>query len=222
MPDRLRVLVVDDAADLRSLLRLAFERDGWDVAEAEDGQRAIEVAREHAPHVVLLDLAMPVMDGLEALPSLRELCPDARIVVLSGAGAAQTTRRALAAGADGYLQKGGSVRTVIATVRDLLHAGAPGETASEGAPDGVPAGVVTVLDEPLFRIVSTDPTADAVLGRPLPPGVPLFAALPRLASLLRQHRAGGSFTADLGPGPVTVRVEPHGRLLRLHVCRGSG
>ena len=75
--------------------------------------------------MILLDLAMPVMDGLEALPTLRELCPDAKIVVLSGFGAAQMTRRALAAGADGYLQKGVPLRTILDYVRDVTSDDVP-------------------------------------------------------------------------------------------------
>src|SRR5687767_13851227 len=102
----LRVVIIDDTEDLRELLRIALTRGGFEVVgEAGDGSQGIDVVRLHRPDVVLLDLAMPVMDGIEALPSIRRLCPTAKIVVLSGFGAQQMSARAVAAGADGYVQK---------------------------------------------------------------------------------------------------------------------
>ena len=76
-----RVVLVDDTADLRQLLRIALGRVGFDVVgEAGDGAAGIEVAREQEPDLVVLDLSMPVMDGLEALPHIRAACPRAAIV----------------------------------------------------------------------------------------------------------------------------------------------
>ena len=101
-----RVVIIDDTYDLRELLRLALTRGGMDVVgEAGDGLAGIEAVRSERPDVVLLDLSMPVMDGLEALPSIRQLVPEAKIIVLSAFGATQLSERALASGADGYLQK---------------------------------------------------------------------------------------------------------------------
>jgi signal transduction histidine kinase len=213
----LRVVIVDDTPDLRDLLRLAMESGGFEVvAEAEDGAEAIEVARKHDPDVILLDLAMPVMDGLEALPTLRQLCPDAKIVVLSGFGAAQMTRRALAAGADGYLQKGVPLRTILDYVRDITtdDAPAPPQTltvVSEHAPQRAdqppppppaesarlaPFGIVEVADESLYRVISANEAADELLGRPCRPGTPLYATAPGLASLVVTHGSGGSATFE--------------------------
>ncbi len=115
-----RVVIIDDTPDLRELLRLALTRGGFDVvAEAGDGREGIEVVREMRPDVVLLDLAMPVMDGIEALPTIRRLIPMAKIVVLSGFGAQQMAARAVAAGADGYVQKGAPLTTILDYVRDI-------------------------------------------------------------------------------------------------------
>ena len=120
LPPQHRVVIIDDTPDLRDLLRLALTRGGFDVvAEAGDGQEGIDVVREQRPDVILLDLAMPVMDGLEALPTLRRLCPDASIIVLSGFGATQMSARAVAAGADGYVQKGASLSSLLDYVRDV-------------------------------------------------------------------------------------------------------
>ena len=117
-----RAVIVDDTADLRLLLRLILERDGdiSVVGEAEDGLQGVEVAGRLQPHLVMLDLAMPVMDGLEALPRIKAASPAATVVVLSGfeAGAMQT--RSMGAGADAYLQKGTSPEEIRALVRTLL------------------------------------------------------------------------------------------------------
>jgi signal transduction histidine kinase len=106
---RLRVLVVDDTADIRFLVRLTLERDGRFevVGEADDGAEAIVAAARLRPDVVLLDLAMPVMDGLEALPQIRAESAGSKIVVLSGFNAREMSADALARGASSYLEKGG-------------------------------------------------------------------------------------------------------------------
>src|SRR4051794_18638642 len=128
----LRAVVVDDTSDIRLLLRMALEKDGEIkvVAEAANGREGIEAASAWHPDLVLLDLAMPVMDGLEALPSIRHACPGATIVVLSGFDAATLAEPALAAGADGYVQKGLSVDEIVARVLELAARNAsPAATA---------------------------------------------------------------------------------------------
>ncbi len=130
-----RVVVIDDTPDLRALLRIALERAAYVVVgEAGDGQEGIEVVREHRPDVVLLDLSMPVLDGLEALPTIRRLVPDGTIVVLSGFGPTTMSDRALARGADGYVQKGAPLRSIIASIGDLAERGGRGRTLSAGTP----------------------------------------------------------------------------------------
>lgn len=115
-----RVVVVDDTPDLRNLLRLVLARGGFDVVgEASDGRAGIEVARRTTPDVVLLDIAMPVMDGLEALPALRRMLPRAKIIAMSAFGASQMAARAVAAGADGYVQKGTSLHSILTYVEEV-------------------------------------------------------------------------------------------------------
>jgi two-component system, chemotaxis family, chemotaxis protein CheY len=112
----IRVAVIDDTSDIRELLRLVLSRNGMDVVgEAGDGRAGVELVRTERPDVVLLDLSMPVMDGLEALPLIRELVPDAQIIVLS-AFAGAMSRQVLEWGADGYLVKGTPLREVVAYV----------------------------------------------------------------------------------------------------------
>ena len=121
-PDPLRVLVVDDTPDLRDLLTMALERTGEFevVAHAENGRQAVDSAAGYEPDLVLLDIAMPVMDGLEALPLVRRECPDALVVMLSGFGASEMTTKALAGGADGYIQKGQPLGSMLAQLRTLV------------------------------------------------------------------------------------------------------
>ena len=106
--DETRVLVVEDEAGVRALLtELIGGEHGFSVVgAARDGREAIALARHHQPDVVLLDLAMPGIGGLEALPLLRAVSPKAKIVVLSGLDAAEVEQRSRDDGAAGYLVKG--------------------------------------------------------------------------------------------------------------------
>ena len=118
-----RVLVVDDAANLRELLTLLLEvEDDFEVVgTAADGAQALRIAAGLAPDVVLLDLAMPVMDGLAALPELRRQLPKARIVIFSGFEHEALAKQALAAGADDYIEKGTSVTHLVDRLRALRN-----------------------------------------------------------------------------------------------------
>lgn len=103
-----RIVVVDDNDDVRRQVRIQIERIGRFevVGEAVDGLDAIEVVTTLQPDVVFLDLAMPRMDGLAALPLLREAAPRTRVVVLSGFDQDTIASKALAAGAMRYVEKG--------------------------------------------------------------------------------------------------------------------
>lgn len=103
----LRVLLVDDTAEIRRLMRLVLARSGRFevVGEAEDGDAAVDAAGRLRPDLVLLDLAMPGTDGIQALPRLRSVAPDAAVIVLSGFAADAFREAVLAAGAQGYLEK---------------------------------------------------------------------------------------------------------------------
>jgi PAS domain S-box-containing protein len=113
-----RIVIVDDNEDLRRLLRLQIERLGrYDiVGEGIDGVNGVEVVAETQPDVVFLDLAMPRMDGLEALPLMLNAAPGVRVVVLSGFDQGSVASKALAAGAVRYIEKG--IRINFAEVID--------------------------------------------------------------------------------------------------------
>lgn len=108
MPVVHRVLVADDVDDLRHLVTLSLERSGrfQVVAEAANGADAVELAERLQPDLCLLDMSMPVMDGLEALPKIRAVAPGCIVVVLSGFDAERMAATALARGAAGYIAKG--------------------------------------------------------------------------------------------------------------------
>ena len=84
-PRRIRVVVADDTPDMRLLLRLSMARrpDIEVVGEAANGQEAIDLAAALRPDLLVLDLAMPVLDGLSALPTLALVAPETRVVILS-------------------------------------------------------------------------------------------------------------------------------------------
>ena len=132
-----RVLLVDDTPDLRLLLRLVIEDcAGLDVVgECGDGRTAIELARSLTPDVVLLDLAMPVMDGLEALPHIRAVAPGAHVVVLSGFEAAALQETALAAGASAYVAKGAAPAQILETVASVLGRDLPAQRQAPAPPE---------------------------------------------------------------------------------------
>ncbi len=116
---RLGVLLVDDVADIRLLLRSLFAvYPGVEVVgEAGDGQQAIELAGTTQPDLVVLDLSMPVMDGVAALPAIREAAPGARVVVLS-AIPRSVDPGAMEAGAVAYVEKS-ATSTTVASPRSL-------------------------------------------------------------------------------------------------------
>jgi PAS domain S-box-containing protein len=118
-----RVLIVDDAEDIRALLRMKLNRSAniEVVGEAGDGIEAVDQARELQPHLVLLDMAMPRMDGLQALPLIRDAVPDVRVIVLSGFNQGTLEQEALAAGADRYVVKGGSMRELVDIIETILR-----------------------------------------------------------------------------------------------------
>jgi YesN/AraC family two-component response regulator len=119
----MRVLIVDDSADLRMLLSRVIEKrsTGWQVvAQAVDGREAVDAATTQDVDLVLLDIAMPVMDGMEALPLIREAAPDAVVVMLSGFPFAVAGQGALDAGADGYLEKTDLVKGLVPRLEKII------------------------------------------------------------------------------------------------------
>lgn len=124
LPESIGVLICDDVADMRELLvRIVELRDGLHVAgEAADGREAITQAERLQPKVILLDLSMPRMTGLEALPEIKRVAPDSLVVVLSGFSATVFAADVLDHGADRYLEKGASPSLITKTIEELVSA----------------------------------------------------------------------------------------------------
>lgn len=117
------VLVVDDEADIRSLLQMTLGFDGFDVVgQATNGVEAIEQATALKPDLIVLDLTMPVMGGLEALPLLRSGSPASRVVVLSALSSSQMQAQATAAGACAYVEKPEAITRLAKTLRQVCAA----------------------------------------------------------------------------------------------------
>jgi DNA-binding NarL/FixJ family response regulator len=116
---RISVYLVDDVPELRELIKVGMEEDpGFQVVgEAGDGRSALDGIAETHPAAVLLDLSMPDMNGLEAIPQIREGDPDVAIIVLSGFSADRMGPPVLERGADGYVEKG----TPIEEIRDATR-----------------------------------------------------------------------------------------------------
>lgn len=117
-----RVLVVDDHALLRTGVAniINQEPELEVVAEAANGLEAVEAFRQHRPDVTLMDLRMPGMEGVEAVNRIRELDPQARVVVLTTYDADEDIARALQAGAKAYILKDIAAEALIACIHDVL------------------------------------------------------------------------------------------------------
>lgn len=117
-----RVLVVDDSAVARMLIREMIDASRFDVTEAMDGIEALRAIRSESFDVVLLDLLMPNMTGVEILQRLLEMKDAPRIVVLSSDGQEQTVKRCLSLGAATYLHKPVRPHHIAAALGEAEHA----------------------------------------------------------------------------------------------------
>src|ERR1700731_4014673 len=121
MPKK-RVLIVDDNTGVRSLLRQLFESEpDFEVSgEAENGRDAVEKAENLKPDLIILDLVMPVMTGLDAAPLLRKLLPDTRIILFTVQEGREVERLARAAGIHAVVSKTQAVSELILQAQALL------------------------------------------------------------------------------------------------------
>jgi DNA-binding NarL/FixJ family response regulator len=119
----LRVLVVDDNEDVRGLLRIAFARNDIQVVGAAgDFREALAIAQHDRPGIILLDVNLPEVAGLDLLPRLREHCPQAKVVMFSAQCTNQVTETAMQRGAVGFVEKGVSMKKVVAHLNAVARA----------------------------------------------------------------------------------------------------
>jgi two-component system OmpR family response regulator len=116
-----RVLVVDDESTLADLLAMALRYEGWQVRTAGDGLGAVNVARKYRPDIVVLDVMLPDVDGLEVLRRLRGQLPDVPVLFLTARDAVEDRVAGLTAGGDDYVTKPFSLEELVARLRALLR-----------------------------------------------------------------------------------------------------
>ncbi len=134
-----RVLVVDDEDKIREIVRRYLEQDGYEVADAADGEHALRLARELRPDIVVLDVMMPGTDGLEVLRTLRAES-DVPVILLTARSEEVDKLIGLSVGADDYVTKPFSPRELTARVKTVLRraqSGQPGEPAERLAFSGL-------------------------------------------------------------------------------------
>ena len=119
----IRILIADDHELIRRGLRALLEaQKGWEVcAEAADGRQAVEQARQTKPDVVVMDISMPELNGLEATRQIHKLIPSAEILILTMHDSEQIVREVLEAGAHGYILKSDAGRDMVAGVESLCR-----------------------------------------------------------------------------------------------------
>ena len=135
------ILVVDDSVDNRDLTQILLESEGFEVRMAEDAMQALGLLRTYRPKLILMDVQLPGMDGLELTRRLRQdpSWQAVIIVALSAYAMAEEKANAMAAGCDGYITKPINTRTFACSVRQYLEPPArPQLTESGAARDGHP------------------------------------------------------------------------------------
>src|SRR5690348_14102313 len=132
MPEPRRILVVDDEPQITRVLRTSLSSQGYDIRVANDGETALEILKDWPADLVITDLSMPNMDGLELCRRLRAKS-QVPIVVLSVKGEERTKVRALDAGADDYVTKPFGMNELLARVRANLRRVATPESLAAGS-----------------------------------------------------------------------------------------
>ena len=179
MSEPRRILVVDDEPQITRVLRTSLSSQGYDIRVANDGETALEILKDWSPDLVITDLSMPRMDGLELCRRLRSKS-QMPILVLSVRGEERTKVQALDAGADDYVTKPFGMNELLARVRANFRR-APAEEKAEG-------GMIQVGD---FRI-DLDAHTVTVRRRPVkltPKEFDLLVHLARHAGKVVTHRA---------------------------------
>ena len=125
VPERIRTLVIDDNDDARELITALLEGKGYEVLAAADGNAGFAMIRDHTPHVALVDLALPGLDGVSLAEMLRTEYPQhkTRMIALTGHGAAADRERTKRAGFHAHLVKPASAAAIIACIADQLQRG---------------------------------------------------------------------------------------------------
>ncbi|HEX2944765.1 MAG TPA: response regulator transcription factor [Clostridia bacterium] len=118
---RVKVLIVEDEASIRKFIAINLERSGFDVLEADTGEKALEMAETCKPEVMVLDVMLPGIDGFEVCKRLREVMPELVIIMLTARGQDIDKITGLEIGADDYMVKPFNPRELTARIRTILR-----------------------------------------------------------------------------------------------------
>ncbi len=130
-----RILVVDDEQSIRDLLDTILRRRGHEVLLADQGQKALELFQRERPHVVILDLHMPGMNGIVALKQFRTIDAQTPVIILTGVGTEAMEQQARTLGVTDFLQKGFSLHALGSALdRALKHANPATSSSPSAAP----------------------------------------------------------------------------------------
>ena len=186
------VLLVDDHEIMRDGLREVLHRAGdfQVVGEAADGEAAVKIAQELKPHVIVMDVMMPVKNGIDACREITEALPDTRVLILTAATEEDAVVEAVAAGATGYLQKYSGKEQLLRAVRDV----ADGEYS-------IPANVI--------RRVFAELRSSAQQGKSSDPGR-LTQRERDILALFAQGLSYAKIAEVRGNQPVTIRNAIYG------------
>ncbi|WP_348613490.1 chemotaxis protein CheY [Halobaculum rarum] len=116
------VLIADDSEFMRNLLREILEGEFEIVGEAENGVEAVDLYGEHAPDIVMMDIVMPIRNGIEATTEITEDHPDASVIMCTSVGQEEKMKAAIKAGAEGYITKPFQKPNVLEAINDVVPA----------------------------------------------------------------------------------------------------
>lgn len=123
MSENIKVLIVEDQTLMRLGLKMGLEKSDCItvIAEAEDGKKGVELTKEFLPDVVLMDIGMPVMDGIEATRLIKEQNLSSKILIFTSREQEEDVFEALKAGADGYIMKGANEEQLVTAISEVSH-----------------------------------------------------------------------------------------------------
>jgi len=116
------VIIADDSEFMRSLLREILEENHEILGEAENGVEAVELYQETDPDLVMMDIVMPIRDGIEATSEIKDTDPGASVIMCTSVGQEEKMKEAIRAGADGYITKPFQKPSVIEAIDDVVSA----------------------------------------------------------------------------------------------------
>ena len=187
-----RVMLVDDHEIMRDGLREVLERSGgFDVVgQAGNGDAAVRVAHDLKPDVIIMDVMMPLKNGIEACREITEMLPETRVLILTASSEEDAVMEAVAAGATGFLQKYSGKEQLLRTVRDVAH------------------GEYRMPAEAVRRAFAGIRAAPEPVGKPRPGS--LTAREREILTLFTQGLSNAEIAEIRGNSPLTIRNAIYG------------